>query len=206
MHLNLEFGIKWYQSSLLAAMDSIEELLTNPVTLLVDGIHLLSYAAKQSDEDSPTYYEAMNGLDVEGYHEAMQLEIAQLEGQQTWTLKNQATLPEGMNVLPSTWVYKCKCYPDCHMQKLKVHFCVHGDEQVEGVNFFDMYDPVVSWTAIHLMLILSMLLDLKTKQVDYSNAFVHAYLQEQVYIELPKEFEAEEDSILHLNKSLYGLK
>ena len=156
-------------------MDSIEELWTDPI--LVDGIHALSYAAKKSNEDSPTYYEAMNVLDAEGYHEAMQLEITQLEGQWTWILKNETTLPEGVNVLPSTWVYKCKCYPDGHKQKLKARFCVHGDKQVEGVNFFDTYAPVVSWTAICLMSILSMLLDLKTKQVDYANAFVQATLQ-----------------------------
>ena len=69
-----------------------------------------------------------------------------------------------------------------------------------------MYTPVVSWTAFHLMLILSLILDLKTKQVDCANAFVKAELQVNVYVDLPKEFKAETDYVIHLNKSVYGLK
>jgi len=80
---------------------------------------------------------------------------------------------------------------------------------VEGVDYFDTYAPVVSCTAVRLMFTLSIILGLKTKQVDYANAFVHANLKETVYVELPKDFEQdaqEHDVVLKLNKSLYGLK
>ena len=60
---------------------------------------------------------------------------------------------------------------------------------MEGVDYFDTYTPVVSWTAVRLMFTLSIILGLKTKQVDYANAFVHANLKETVYVELPKDFE-----------------
>jgi len=45
---------------------------------------------------------------------------------------------------------------------------------VEGVNFFETFAPVVNWTTARLMLILSLVLGLLTKQVDYTAAFVHA--------------------------------
>ncbi len=47
-----------------------------------------------------------------------------------------------------------------------------------------------------------------TKQVDYTNAFAQATLEEQVYIEKPKglHFKDKSDKVLHLIKSLYGLK
>ena len=52
-------------------------------------------------------------------------------------------------------------------------------------------------------------LDLKSRQVDYSNAFVQAELDKEVYVELPRLFEAKqggESMVLKLQKSLYGLK
>ena len=49
---------------------------------------------------------------------------------------------------------------------------------------------------------------LKSRQVDYSNAFVQAELDTEVYVELPKLFEAKqggEPMVLKLQKNLYGL-
>ena len=56
------------------------------------------------------------------------------------------------------------------------------------------------------MLSLSLSLGLKTKQVDYSNAFVQANIDEEVFCELPQEFLGpdEEQYVLKLKKSLYG--
>jgi hypothetical protein len=59
-----------------------------------------------------------------------------------------------MNIVPSTWAFKCKRYPDGSVRKLKARFCVHGDKQVEGVDYFDTYAPVVTWTIVGILLIL----------------------------------------------------
>jgi hypothetical protein len=52
--------------------------------------------------------------------------------------------------------------------------------------------------------------DWTTRQVDYTNAFAQADLNEQVYVEPPRGFLPKHkrgtDSVLHLNKSLYGLR
>jgi hypothetical protein len=58
------------------------------------------------------------------------------------------------------------------------------------------------------MFVLSIICDLKTVQVDYTNAFAQAKLQEEVYIEIPKGFQPsdpDKEIVLKLNKSLYGL-
>ena len=92
--------------------------------------------------------------------------------------------------------------------------------KIEGVDYFDTFAPVVNWTTVRLMLILSVILGLETKQVDYTAAFVHAPIdqdpnwdqmtateQEQsgVFIEMPRGFR-EPGKVLKLKKSLYGLK
>eukprot|EP00816_Leptocylindrus_hargravesii_P011415 CAMPEP_0196805332 /NCGR_PEP_ID=MMETSP1362-20130617/5113_1 /TAXON_ID=163516 /ORGANISM="Leptocylindrus danicus, Strain CCMP1856" /LENGTH=53 /DNA_ID=CAMNT_0042178203 /DNA_START=1 /DNA_END=158 /DNA_ORIENTATION=+ len=53
-----------------------------------------------------------------------------------------------------------------------------------------------------------MKLGLKTKQVDYSNAFVQAKIDGDVYCELPEEFSVNgagsSEYVLKLERSLYG--
>ena len=59
--------------------------------------------------------------------------------------------------------------------------------QLEGVDFFETYAPVVQWTMIRLMFILEVLLGLKSKQGGITCAFLHANLasDEPVYVDMP---------------------
>ena len=82
--------------------------------------------------------------------------------------------------------------------------CVWGNQQIEGVDFFDMYALVVAWSTVHLLLILSVILRLVTKQVD-TLAFVQAPpLNEDVYVRMAKGFE-QPGHVYKLKKSVYGL-
>jgi len=86
---------------------------------------------------------------------------------------------------------------------LKAHLCVRGNLQELGVDVFDTYSPVVQWSTIRLLLILSVILKLETKQVDYTLAFVQAKAEPGIYIEMPKMFE-QDGCILELKRNLYG--
>jgi hypothetical protein len=48
-----------------------------------------------------------------------------------------------MNILPSTWAFKIKCYLNDHIKKFKDRFCSRGDRQKEGINYFETWAPVV---------------------------------------------------------------
>ena len=41
------------------------------------------------------------------------------------------SLPEGANILPSTWAFKIKSYPDSRLRKFKAQFCSRGHRHVE---------------------------------------------------------------------------
>ena len=110
-----------------------------------------------------------------------------------------------MNVLPSTWAFRCKRYPDRRVRKLKARFCVRGDTQIEGIDYFDTDAPVVSWITVRLLLILSIVLNLHTMQVDYTAAFLHDDLEEEIFVEMPHNFR-KPGRVYRLRKSLYGLK
>jgi hypothetical protein len=184
----------------------------------VQWLHPFALAAAANAEDNPNWSQAMNGANREGYWEAMRTELETLTVQKdAWDV---VTREPWMNVLPSTWAFRCKRYPDGLIKKLKARFCVRGDHQREGVDFFDTFAPVVSWTTVRLMLILSLILDLSTRQVDYTAAFLHADIDKDpnyekltkeekrrsgVYVEMPRGF-SEPGKVLKLKKSLYGLK
>ena len=85
---------------------------------------------------------------------------------------------------------------------------MRGDKQVPGIDFTESYSPVVQWTSICLILILSLVLNWQTVQTDYTNAFAQSMLAEDVYMEIPKAFmtsDKNNDDVLKLNKSLYRL-
>ncbi len=96
--------------------------------------------------------------------------------------------------------------------KFKARFCAQGDQQLEGIDFFETYAPEVQWTTIRLMFILEILLGLKSMQGDVTCAFLHADLKENemVYIDMPMGFtqysKNGKKTCLKLNKTLYGLR
>ena len=160
-------------------------------------------ATQANAEDNPSWEQAMSGPDRAGYWKACETEINTLQNEKkAWEIVDRESW---MNVLPSTWAFKCKRFPDGTIRKLKARFCVRGDRQIEGIDYFDTFAPVVSWATVRLMLILAIILGLYTTQVDYTAAFVHADIDTEVYIEMPRGFK-EEGKVLKLNKSLYGLK
>jgi hypothetical protein len=167
-----------------------------------EWFHPLSLAVKANAEDNPRWNEAMNGPDADGYWDAMKSELKQLEDKSVWEVVSRE---HATKVLPSTWTFKCKRYPDGSVRKLKARFCARGDCQIEGVDFFDTYAPVVSWTTVRTLLVLSIVLGLCTKQVDYTLAFCQAPIDTDVYVEMPRGF-AEKGKVLKLRRSLYGLR
>jgi hypothetical protein len=174
--------------------------------LIANWVHPLFLQAKSaaSKEDNPNWKDAMRGDYANEYWEACKTEIATLEGMDAWEVVKRTA---DMNVLESTWAFKCKRYPDGLIKKFKARFCARGDQQIEGVDFFETYAPVVQWTTVRLMLILEVLLDLKSKQGDVTAAFLHAQLDEgeEVYVEMPRGFK-QEGMVLKLRRSLYGLR
>jgi hypothetical protein len=189
------------------AFSRVNEVNRDPEDGCDEWLHPFSVAAQAaqanaSSANTSNWYQAMNGIHADGYKEAMQVEYEILLSKHAWT---EVKREKWMNVVPSTWAFKCKRYPDGSVQKLKARFCVRGDKQVEGFNYFDTYAPFVTWTIVRILLILLLILGLATTQVDYTAAFVHADIGKDVYIKMPKSF-GKPGIVLKLRESLYGLK
>jgi hypothetical protein len=129
------------------------------------------FSVKANSDDNPTWNDAMGGEDGEGYWQACIKEHETLLKRGVW---EEVEKESWMNVLPSVWAFKCKRYPDGLVRKLKARFCAMGCCQKENVDYFETFAPVVNWQTVRIMLAMSMLFGLATKQVDYTAAFVHA--------------------------------
>ena len=189
----------------------------DPVNQTQEDWNPLALAARANDADTPNWHQAMNGPYAKEFWAACETELETLRQMNVWDVVDREPW---MNVLPSTWAFKLKRYADGLLRKVKARFCARGDRQIEGIDFFETYAPVVSWTTVRLMLILSIQLNLVTQQHDYTAAFVHADIDKPpnyedlseeekrrsgVYVEMPKGF-SEPGKVLKLKKSLYGLK
>jgi hypothetical protein len=167
------------------------------------SISPLAYSVKSAanSEDNPSYDEAMTGVYKHEYTEAARDELHTLQNDlDCWEL---VPCLDYMNVLPSTWAFKCKRFPDGRIKKSKARFCARGDRQKEGVDYFETWSPVVQWTTVQIMLILSSILRLHSVQADITAAFVHADFR------LTKKTSTNTTSrshVLKLKRALYGLK
>ena len=119
-----------------------------------------------------------------------------------------------LHIIPSRWAYWVKQIPSGLVRKLKAGFCICGDIQKEGIDVFETFTPVISWTTVRLLLIISVILESKTKQVDYTTVFCKASMDHDICVALPKGWQAlnkmglsepfKADHVLHIKKSLYG--
>ena len=105
------------------------------MTNIVNGVNPLALSAKMNDPDMLTYHEAMACGDKNEFVIAMTKEIAELEARKTWNIVQR---PANINVLPGTWAFKRKRYPDGQIRKHKA----------QKIDYFDTYAPVVAWSTI----------------------------------------------------------
>ena len=85
---------------------------------------------------------------------------------------------------------------------------VKGFKQEYGVDFDEIFSPVVKMNSICVVLGLASSLDLELEQLDVKTAFLHGDLEEEIYMIQLKGFEVKgkEHMVWKLKKSLYGLK
>ena len=87
----------------------------------------------------------MHGPFADEYWKAACTEVETLEKMKAWDIVGREV---SMNVLSSTWAFKCRRYPDGLIKKFKSGFCARGDQQIKGVDYFETYAPVGMWTTI----------------------------------------------------------
>ena len=112
-------------------------------------------------------------------------------------------LPKGHKKIGCRWVFDVK--GDGHK---RARLVTQGFSQVEGVDYNEIFSPVVQFESMRLILALAALHNWYMTGVDVHAAYLYGKLDEEIYMRQPKGFIArgQESKVIHLERALYGLK
>ncbi|KAL0393332.1 UNVERIFIED_CONTAM: Retrovirus-related Pol polyprotein from transposon RE2 [Sesamum radiatum] len=145
----------------------------------------IQFAAQLSILQEPTSYAQARGhLEWE---QAMDEELQALENNQTWTL---IALPNEKKAISSHWVYKLKMNPDGTVNCYKARLVAKGYSQIEGIDYTDSFSPVAKTVTVRLFLGIAAAHSWPVHQLDINNAFLHGFLDEEVYMTPPDGYSA----------------
>lgn len=83
-----------------------------------------------------------------------------------------------------------------------------GFSQVEGLDYDEIFSPVVRFESVRTILALAALEGWVIEALDVKTAFLYGELDEEIYMEQPPGFhvKGQERKVLRLRKAIYGLK
>ncbi|KAH9654151.1 hypothetical protein KPL70_027652 [Citrus sinensis] len=112
-------------------------------------------------------------------------EIEALHKNKTWEL---VPLPHGRKAIGNKWVYKIKRDGNDQVERYRARLVVKGYAQKEGIDFNEIFSPVVRLTTVKVVLAMCATLDLHLEQLDVKTIFLHEELEEEIYMLQPEGF------------------
>ncbi|GJT12009.1 putative ribonuclease H-like domain-containing protein [Tanacetum coccineum] len=136
--------------------------------------------------------------------EAMQKELIQFKLQDVWTLVD---LPNGKRAIGTKWVFRNKKDERGIVIRNKARLVAQGYTQEEGIDYDEVFAPVVRIEAIRLFLAYASFKDFVVYQMDVKSAFLYGKIEEEVYVCQPPRFEDPgfPNRVYKVEKALYGL-
>lgn len=154
-----------------------------------------------SIQEPSSYHQAKNETK---WVETMDKELHALESNATWDL---ISLPVNVKPIGCKWVYKVKFNSNGSVERCKARLVARGDKQVKGKDFKHISSPVARFTTIRTSFNLIALASGELEQVDINNAFLHGYIDEDIYMWPPPRYsKAKEGQVCKLKRPLYGLR
>lgn len=152
------------------------------------------------------YQEAMRSKDKELWNGGMDEEMSSLEANKTWTLVKRL---KDRKVIGCKWVYRKKPgIPGVEKPRHKSRLVAKGYSQREGIDYQEVFSPVVKHVSIRFLLAITVNEDLELEQLDVKTAFLHGVIEEEIFMDQPEGYvvKGKESYVYKLGKALYGLK
>ena len=171
----------------------------------------LHYFAASVNPSILTHCEAMKADDTHSFCKAMDEEVKRMIENNFFTEVPLSSVPTGQRILHAVWSHCWKTTPDGRIYQHRSRLCVDDSQQQYRINYTKTYSLVVSWTMVWILLLLSVLLNLKTRQVDYVQAFPQASLpeRENVFMEIYEGYDTSvscSTKVLKILRNIYSLK
>jgi hypothetical protein len=155
----------------------------NPPTRYDDYV---SSMALVSIDGEPSYFqEAIKVSKIAQWKKSMKEELDSLERNKTWDL---VEIPKDRKVVSCKWVYKLKKGSDDKVERYKERLVEKGYSQKEGIDFHEIFSPVVMLVSVSIGLALVALHNLELEKLDIKTMFLHGDLDGDIYMEKPEGF------------------
>ncbi|XP_019455050.1 PREDICTED: uncharacterized protein LOC109356169 [Lupinus angustifolius] len=178
--------LKDFHCSLLTSSHHIDPPnITHPLSTVI-SYHTLSLPYKNytlsisAHIELKTFKQAITSHD---WVQAMKHELQALQDNNTWTI---VSLPPDKSPIGSKWVYKLKFKADGTIERHKARLGAKGFNQIEDLDFFETFTPVVKLTTIRMLLAVASSKHWILEQLDVNNVFLHSDLNEEIYMTLPQ--------------------
>src|SRR3984885_5518671 len=111
--------------------------------------------------------------------------------------------PKDRKVIKNRWVFDIKSDG-----RKKARLVAKGFSQVEGIDYDEIFSPVVRFETVRMMLALVALKDWHISGLDVKTAFLYGDLDEELYMEQPEGFKipGQQHKVMRLKRAIYGLK
>nr|AAT44257.1 putative polyprotein [Oryza sativa Japonica Group] len=182
-----------------------------PPRRYIEEANIVAYALSVAEEiegnaEPSTYSEAIVSDGCNRWITAMHDEMESLEKNHTWEL---VKLPKEKKPIRCKWIFKRKKgMSPSDEARYKARLVAKGYSQIPGIDFNDVFSPVLKHSSIRTLLSIVAVHDYELEQMDVKTAFLHGELEEDIYMEQPEGFvvPGKENLVYRLKKSLYGLK
>ena len=144
-------------------------------------------------------------LNNENWVEAIHSEMGSLMRNETWTLVPR---PANKNIVGCRWVFKLKHNPDGSIERYKARLVAQGFSQVHGVDYNEVFSPVVKFASIRTLLAFGNDNNYEIHHMDVKTAYLNGELDHEIFMEQPEGFVDTQNPtyVCKLQKSIYGLK
>ncbi|KAL0366834.1 UNVERIFIED_CONTAM: Retrovirus-related Pol polyprotein from transposon TNT 1-94 [Sesamum radiatum] len=126
------------------------------------------------DLEPLTYEDALGSKNSEQWKQAMNKEMESLRKNNTWVLVPK---PKNASVIDCKWLFKIK--QENETTRYKARLVAKGFTQKEGVDYTEIFSPVVKFITVRILLALVAHHDWELKQMDVKTAFLHGDLEEK---------------------------
>jgi hypothetical protein len=92
------------------------------------------------------------------------------------------------------------------VSRFKARFAAKGCSQRACFDYTENFSPVIRMASLRMFLAYAATIDLELCQLDIDNAFLYAFVSDDVYIRQPFGFSDGTSRVCHLKRCLYGLK
>ena len=144
----------------------------------------LNYFLLTDGGEPECYDDALEYKNSSKWELAMKDEMDSLLENQTWELTE---LRVGKKALHNKWAYRIKNEYD-GSKRYKARLVIKGFQQKEGIDYTEIFSPVVKMSTIKLVLGMVAAENLHLKQLDVKTAFLHGDLEEDLYMIQPEGF------------------